>query len=85
MKIPARIAERGLLSDAIIRWGIRRLHEKALPQESGRDVEAQGAALRRFIDGMRSSPTGLDTQLANAQHYEAPSGYFRLFLGPRMK
>ncbi len=85
MNIPVRIAEQGCLPDHVIRWGIRRLHEKTLREERASDVEREGEALRRLIHGMRTSPIALHTELANQQHYEVPAEFFRIFLGPRMK
>lgn len=34
---------------------------------------------------LRESPVALETAAANAQHYEVPSAFFELVLGPRMK
>jgi cyclopropane-fatty-acyl-phospholipid synthase len=85
MKLTAAIAEKGLLPDPAIRWGIRRLHRKTLSEVKRGDVEAESNALQRFIRELRESLIAIDSQRANEQHYEVPSAFFRLFLGPHMK
>ncbi|MCD8481397.1 MAG: cyclopropane-fatty-acyl-phospholipid synthase family protein [Verrucomicrobia bacterium] len=76
-----RLAERGLLPDALIRLGIRRLLEKRLQQEA----ERPDSWLPDFIRQLDSSPVAVETDKANEQHYEVPAPYFELCLGPRLK
>ncbi len=78
-------AERGLLPDALIRWGIRRLNRGRLRQERGADCEAEQAAKSRFIASMDQAPIALHTQSANEQHYELPPEFFQLVLGCHLK
>ena len=78
-------AERGLLPDALIRWGIRRLNRGRLRQERGADCEAEQAAKCRFIASMDQAPIALHTQSANEQHYELPPEFFQLVLGHHLK
>ena len=78
-------AERGLLPDALIRWGIRRLNRRRLRQERGADCEAEQAAKCRFIASMDQAPIALHTQSANEQHYELPPEFFQLVLGRHLK
>ena len=79
-------AERGLVPEPVIRWGIRRLLRDRLRGESrGGDVAAQMEARQRFIDELRASPVAIETGKANEQHYEVPAGLFERMLGPRMK
>jgi cyclopropane-fatty-acyl-phospholipid synthase len=85
MNIPARIAEQGFLPDRVIRWGIRRLHERTLREARRSSVELEGESLRQFIRSMKKSPIALETHRANEQHYEVPPAFFGIFLGPRMK
>ncbi len=85
MNLPARMAEQGLLPDSLVRWGIRRLHEKTLREVRRSDVELEGEALRQFIGSMKTSPIALEPHRANEQHYEVPAALFRIFLGSRMK
>ncbi|MDE2306554.1 MAG: class I SAM-dependent methyltransferase [Gammaproteobacteria bacterium] len=80
-----RLLERGLLPDALVRFGIRRLLRARLAEEDRGGAEAQQAHLMRLIEGLEASPIAIDTQAANEQHYELPSGFFERVLGPRMK
>lgn len=76
---------RNLLPDAAIRLGIRNLLAKKLKEEDRGDLESQQAALLDFIDGLDNSPIAIKTEAANEQHYEVPTEFFRLVLGPRLK
>jgi len=73
-------AERRLLSDALLRTGVRGLvrsrsaHERAASRTS-----------EEFAEQMRGFPVAVHTGLANEQHYEVPSGFFEKVLGPYLK
>ena len=71
-------AERGLLPDSMLRWGIRRLIRDRLAEESsGPDAE--------FERSLREGPVAPVPQKANEQHYEVPAKFFRLALGNHLK
>ncbi len=76
---------KNLLPDAAIRLGIRNLLAKKLREETRDGVEAQGEALAGFLADLKSRPIAIKTRAANEQHYELPTEFFRLVLGPRMK
>lgn len=76
---------RNLLPDPVIRLGIRNLLAKKLRDVDCGDVEKQQAALLEFIEALDQSPIAIKTEAANEQHYEVPTEFFRLCLGPRMK
>lgn len=76
---------RNLLPDFAIRLGIRRLLAKKLHDENRGDVEKSQAALLDFIAALDRSPIAIKTADANKQHYEVPTEFFRLCLGPRLK
>jgi len=78
-------AERGLLPDAVIRHGIRRLNRLRLKLERGVDCEAELEAKRRFIASMDRAPIALHAPSANQQHYELPPEFFKLVLGSHLK
>ena len=80
-----RLLERGLLPDALIRAGIRRLLGARLAEEDRGDPQAQQQHLMRFIAQLKESPIAINTAEANAQHYELPCSFFEHVLGPRMK
>ena len=79
------LLSRNLLPDAAIRIGIRNLLAKKLREEAKPDAIAQGEALAAFIDELKRSPIAIKTAAANEQHYEVPTDFFKLVLGPRMK
>jgi len=72
------LAERGLVPDRAVRWGIRRLLKDRLAEESSVD---RG----RFFDELRSGPVALVPDKANEQHYEVPAAFFEHVLGPCLK
>ncbi|MGH8046244.1 MAG: SAM-dependent methyltransferase, partial [Chthoniobacterales bacterium] len=76
---------KNLLPDAAIRLGIRNLLARKLRDEDRGDVERQQRALLDFVRELKASPVAIKTAAANAQHYEVPTEFFRLVLGPRMK
>jgi cyclopropane-fatty-acyl-phospholipid synthase len=69
------------LPDALSRLAIR-----ALVANGARNASSppDGAALA-FAHAMRSRPIATDPTAANRQHYEVPSDFFRLVLGPQRK
>lgn len=79
------IAERGLLTDSLLRRGIRRLCAQRLRAERTGGLALQAVRFAQRIDELRSSPIAIRTDAANAQHYELPAEFFRLCLGPRLK
>ena len=76
---------RQLLPDVAIRFGIRNLLAKKLREETKASAEEQGEALSAFIANLKSSAIAIKTAAANEQHYEVPTDFFKLVLGPRMK
>ncbi len=76
---------KGLVPDAVVRIGIRNLLGKKLKEEDRGGVEEQQAALQAFVDELKASPIAIKTDAANEQHYEVPTEFFKLCLGPRMK
>jgi cyclopropane-fatty-acyl-phospholipid synthase len=79
------LAERAVLPDWLIRFGMRRLMAGRLEQEAEREAAEPGEPLRRFVEELRSSPIAIATDAANVQHYEVPSEFFQRVLGPRLK
>ena len=79
------LAERGLLPDALIRFGIRRSCARRLRQEREGGLEGQEERAARRLTQLRRSPIAIHPEAANTQHYELPADFFELCLGPRMK
>ena len=79
------LAERGLVPDALIRAGIRRLCAERLREEHRGGVDAEAARFAERIETLRGSAIAIETDAANEQHYELPPEFFRLCLGARLK
>ncbi|MDG2375582.1 MAG: class I SAM-dependent methyltransferase, partial [Woeseiaceae bacterium] len=76
-----QLAESGLVPDALIRRGIRRLcaeRKVEIGDQNGPDIE-------NFVAKMNESPIALVPDIANEQHYEVPAGFFDLVLGAHRK
>ena len=85
MKTLITMADRGLLPDRLIRFGIRQLDKKRLRDEAREHSKHRGPSLEKLIDRMRHSPIAVLPHKANEQHYEVPSAFFRLVLGSHLK
>jgi len=85
MRLPFELAERGVIPDWLIRWGIRSLDKKRLRLEDRGDSEGQRQAMRQFTAELRRSPIAVQVQKPKEQHYELPSAFFQYTLGRRMK
>jgi cyclopropane-fatty-acyl-phospholipid synthase len=80
-----RLLERGLVPDFIVRHGIRRLLRARLAEEDQGNPQAQQQRLMKLIAQLNASPIAVNTDEANLQHYELPSGFFERVLGPHLK
>ncbi|MGC4083327.1 MAG: cyclopropane-fatty-acyl-phospholipid synthase family protein [Vicinamibacterales bacterium] len=85
MSLSMSLLERGLLPDALIRFGIRRLLRQRLAEEDRGGPEAQQAHLMKFVRELASSPIAIETAAANEQHYEMPALFFQYCLGSHLK
>ena len=85
MKNALRWAERGLLPDALIRTGIRKLLARRLVEINPGNCQARTEQLQQFIATMDDSPIALHTREANEQHYELPPAFFEKVLGSHLK
>ena len=79
--ITDRIVARGLLPDPLLRHAIRANCALRLRRERRRDVGAHG----RTVAELSRGAVAIETDAANAQHYELPADFFGLVLGPRRK
>lgn len=73
------LLERDVLPDRLVRIGIRRLLAQRLREEDARYVRAA------YVADLKTRPLAEQTAAANAQHYEVPTRFFQLCLGPRLK
>ncbi len=89
MSMAAKVAidwvEQGLVPDAVIRRGIRRLCEQRLREIQSGDCEAAARATERFVGAMNAAEIALVPHVANEQHYEVPAEFYALALGPHRK
>ena len=79
------LAEKGLLPDTALRWGIRRLNRQRLAQEGRGGPEARAARLMEWVRTCSAGPVAIHTRAANQQHYEVPPAFYVKALGPRLK
>ena len=73
-----RLAARGLAPDGLLRLGVRLALHRRLRSLGRGDA-------RRPRQRLHSGPVAVETDAANRQHYEVPTEFFRLVLGPRLK
>ncbi|MCH2100355.1 MAG: cyclopropane-fatty-acyl-phospholipid synthase family protein [Planctomycetes bacterium] len=85
MSTPIQLAERGLVPEFAIRWGIRRLLRDRIREETARLSSGRELALQNWVEQMRSSQVALHTGAANEQHYEVPPDFFEECLGGHLK
>ena len=80
-----RLLVRDLFPDALIRFGIRRLLRQRLADEDQGDVESNRHRLQRMVEELKAMPIAVETAAANEQHYEVPTRFYQLCLGPNLK
>ena len=79
------LLEKNLLPDLLVRMGIRRLLKERQTEILAGDTEAQQQRLRDFVAMMAASPIAVNTQESKQQHYEVPTRFYELSLGPHLK
>lgn len=77
--------EQGLVPDAFVRAGIRRLIRERLAEIHAEDASAAAELSHAFADSLSTAPVALVPERANEQHYEVPSAFFADVLGPHRK
>ncbi len=75
----------GLIPEFIIRIGIKRMLAQRLKETKPASAEAEIKQRQEFVKELKSSPIAIETDAANRQHYEVPSEFYKLVLGPRLK
>lgn len=79
------LVDTGLVPDAAIRMGIRRLLRRRLSELDQPDIDQEQKQLSDLVEQLRRSPIALHTETANQQHYEVPTEFFARVLGQHMK
>lgn len=85
MSLTIQAAERSLLPDASIRWGIRRLLRKRLRELHNQAENLHEAVPSYWLQEMRNAPIAIEADAANDQHYEVPAEFYSLCLGDYRK
>ncbi len=80
-----RLLESGRVPDFLLRIGIRRAIAERIAAEDPGSPAAREEKVAAYIRMLRDSPLAVHTDDANTQHYEVPTEFFRLVLGPRLK
>lgn len=79
------LTEQGLVPDSVMRRGIRFLIKQRLREIDAGNAESMAQLQQDFIKHMQNSPVALVPEKANEQHYEVPSDFYLMSLGPYLK
>jgi cyclopropane-fatty-acyl-phospholipid synthase len=79
------LVESGVVPDAVVRAGIRRLCAERLRTERRGSGAERARAFQDLVYGLSAGPVALVPEKANEQHYEMPPEFMALALGARMK
>jgi cyclopropane-fatty-acyl-phospholipid synthase len=86
MSLGIELAERGLLPDPVVSWGIRRLLRDRLSQLKRAGALSWRESYDAVLRALRETPApAIKTREANEQHYEVPTEFFLNALGKRLK
>ena len=80
-----KLAEKGVLPDTLIRFGIKRLCSQRLAEATSSSEDEMEKKHATWIDVLKESPIALVPEKANEQHYEVPPRLFELVLGKKLK
>jgi cyclopropane-fatty-acyl-phospholipid synthase len=79
------LTEQGVVPDALLRAGVRRLCAQRLAEIHADDAQAAAGACESLIAHMDTAPIALVPEKANTQHYEVPAALYALTLGKHRK
>lgn len=84
-RIAVPLVERGLIPDALIRFGMRQemAAQAAYLAEGG--LENQAKVTSAFVAQLKTMPIAINQPDANKQHYEVPTELYLSCLGPWLK
>jgi cyclopropane-fatty-acyl-phospholipid synthase len=80
-----RLVETNRVPDWLIRGALQVLLRQSLRRRYRPDLEARQAEKQALIERLRHSPIAMHTDYPNRQHYEVPTAFFQLVLGPWLK
>lgn len=76
---------KGFVPEFILRLGIRRMLSQTIESKAAGTAETEISRRLEFVEDLKSRPIAVKTSEANEQHYEVPTEFFKLVLGPHMK
>jgi cyclopropane-fatty-acyl-phospholipid synthase len=79
------LAEKRLLPDFLIRYGIRRRNKNDLKHKNSGNLELLTEKKMQFYKECLTNKVALSTDEANQQHYELPTEFFQYVLGDNLK
>lgn len=79
-----KLVDSGRVPEPILRSGIRAICALRLREQRGTVAEQQ-ERLAKLVAELSESDIAVETEAANRQHYEVPSRFFQLTLGPHLK
>ena len=85
MSTALSLVDRGWVPDPVIRFGIRRLAQRRLREEWARNAAEPSERHRVWADRLQQQTIASEAEAAKQQHYEVPTRFFELVLGPRLK
>lgn len=77
--------EKGMIPDALVRFGIRKLCKDRLDEYRSMSTESFNQYVETYIRGLEECPVAIHETEANEQHYELPYSFFSNVLGPHLK
>jgi cyclopropane-fatty-acyl-phospholipid synthase len=84
-RVTDAVIDSGALPDPVLRLAIRGLLRRRLAEERAGGPQGRSGRKRALIAELRGAPVAIHAGVANEQHYEVPTGFFELMLGPRLK
>lgn len=84
-KVAIGWVEQGLVPDAVVRSGIRRLLKGRLQEIAANDAQRSASLAEAFAAALATSPIAVVPEKANEQHYEVPADFFAAVLGRHRK
>ena len=79
------VVERNLMPDFVIRFAIQRICAERLHTEGQYNLHEHAERVQAFVQELKTLPIAINTPDANEQHYEVPSAFYQVVLGPRLK
>jgi len=80
-----KLVETDFIPETIIRIVVRAMLSQKLKEEQLSTPQKKQERLMQFVEELKLSPIAIETKAANKQHYELPTSFFQLILGPNLK